>query len=48
MTPFFSLEGRRGLITGGTRGTGVATVALFREPGARVLTTARNLIDGNC
>ena len=44
MTPFLSLEGRRALITG----TGVATVALFREPGARVLTTARNLIDGNC
>jgi NAD(P)-dependent dehydrogenase (short-subunit alcohol dehydrogenase family) len=41
MTPFLQLEGRRALITGGTTGTGAATVALFRELGARVLTTAR-------
>ena len=41
MTPFLTLEGRRALITGGTMGTGAATVALFRELGARVLTTAR-------
>lgn len=41
MTPFLTLEGRRALITGGTQGTGAATVALFRELGARVLTTAR-------
>jgi NAD(P)-dependent dehydrogenase (short-subunit alcohol dehydrogenase family) len=41
MKPFLSLEGRRALITGGTQGTGAATVALFRELGARVLTTAR-------
>ena len=33
---FLSLDGRRALITGGA-----ATVALFRELGARVLTTAR-------
>jgi NAD(P)-dependent dehydrogenase (short-subunit alcohol dehydrogenase family) len=41
MTPFVTLEGRRALITGGTMGAGAATVALFRELGARVLTTAR-------
>jgi len=38
---FLTLEGRRVLITGGTSGAGAATVALFRELGARVLTTAR-------
>jgi NAD(P)-dependent dehydrogenase (short-subunit alcohol dehydrogenase family) len=41
MTQFLSLEGRRALITGGTLGTGAATVALFQQLGARVLTTAR-------
>jgi NAD(P)-dependent dehydrogenase (short-subunit alcohol dehydrogenase family) len=41
MSPFLSLEGRRALITGGTMGAGAATVALFNELGARVLTTAR-------
>lgn len=41
MTPFLTLEGRRALITGGTSGAGAATVALFKELGARVLTTAR-------
>ncbi|OQP86616.1 short-chain dehydrogenase [Rhizobium rhizosphaerae] len=41
MTPFLTLEGRRALITGGTSGAGAATVALFRQLGARVLTTAR-------
>ena len=38
---FLSLDGRRALITGGTSGAGAATVTLFRELGARVLTTAR-------
>jgi NAD(P)-dependent dehydrogenase (short-subunit alcohol dehydrogenase family) len=42
MTPFVTLEGRRALITGGTMGAGAATVELFRELGARVVTTARN------
>ncbi|SEQ14806.1 NAD(P)-dependent dehydrogenase, short-chain alcohol dehydrogenase family [Devosia sp. YR412] len=42
MIPFLTLEGRRALITGGTSGAGAATVALFRELGARVLTTARS------
>ena len=46
MTPFLTLEGRRALVTGGTMGTGAATVALFRELGARVLTTARTRPEG--
>lgn len=41
MIPFLTLEGKRALITSGTRGAGAATVGLFRELGARVLTTAR-------
>ena len=42
MTPFLTLEGKRALVTSGTRGTGAATMALFTELGARVLTTARS------
>lgn len=42
MTPFLTLEGKRALVTSGTRGAGAATVALFRELGAQVLTTARS------
>lgn len=42
MTGFLSLEGKRALITSGTRGAGAATVALFLELGARVLTVARS------
>ncbi|WP_338240474.1 SDR family oxidoreductase [Aurantiacibacter hainanensis] len=42
MTPLVSLEGKRALVTSGTRGAGAATVALFEELGARVLTSARN------
>ncbi len=45
MTPFISLEGKRTLITSGTRGAGAATVALFRELGAHVLTAARSRPD---
>ena len=41
MTGFLNLQGKRSLITGGTQGAGAATVALFRDLGARVLTTAR-------
>ena len=42
MTGFVTLERKRALITSGTRGAGAATVALFRELGARVLTAARS------
>jgi NAD(P)-dependent dehydrogenase (short-subunit alcohol dehydrogenase family) len=41
MTPFLTLDGKRALITSGTRGAGAATVALFERLGAQVLTTAR-------
>ncbi len=41
MTPFITLAGKRALVTSGTRGAGAATVALFQELGAQVLTTAR-------
>ncbi|MAM11455.1 MAG: short-chain dehydrogenase [Rhizobiaceae bacterium] len=41
MSPFVTLAGKRALITSGTRGAGAATVSLFEELGARVLTTAR-------
>ena len=45
MTGFLTLEGKRALITSGTRGAGAATVALFRELGAEVLTAARSKPD---
>lgn len=45
MIPFLSLEGKRALITSGTRGAGAATVALFRDLGAQVLTSARTRPD---
>ncbi|HEV7252089.1 MAG TPA: SDR family oxidoreductase [Mesorhizobium sp.] len=41
MIPFVDLEGKRALITSGTRGAGAATVRLFRDLGAEVLTSAR-------
>lgn len=41
MIPFLTLAGKRALITSGTRGAGAATVDLFRELGAQVLTNAR-------
>jgi NAD(P)-dependent dehydrogenase (short-subunit alcohol dehydrogenase family) len=41
MSTFIDLRGKGALITSGTRGAGAATVALFRELGARVITTAR-------
>lgn len=45
MNPFLTLKGKRALITSGTRGAGAATVGLFRELGAQVLTTARTKPD---
>jgi NAD(P)-dependent dehydrogenase (short-subunit alcohol dehydrogenase family) len=36
------LDGRRVLVTGGTKGIGEAVVARLREEGAKVLTTARS------
>lgn len=41
MDGFLNLKGKRALITAGTKGAGAATVSLFRELGAQVLTTAR-------
>jgi NAD(P)-dependent dehydrogenase (short-subunit alcohol dehydrogenase family) len=40
------LDGRRALVTGGTKGVGEAVVARLRQAGAKVLTTARSPIDG--
>lgn len=45
MIPFITLEGKRALVTSGTRGAGAATVALFEQLGATVLTTARRKPD---
>ena len=45
MENFLNLGGKRVLVTSGTRGAGAATVALFRELGARILTTARTKPD---
>lgn len=38
-------EGRRVLVTGGTKGIGEATVQRFRDAGATVITTARSVPD---
>mgnify|MGYP001331814434 CR=1 FL=1 len=43
-TPEFT--GKRVLVTGGTKGTGSATVDLFRSRGARVATAARSTPPG--
>lgn len=45
MPDFLTLTGKRALITGSTQGAGAATVALFRDLGAQVLTTARKPAD---
>lgn len=45
MTAFLTLAGKRALVTSGTRGAGAATLALFRELGAQVLTAARSRPD---
>lgn len=41
MSMNLELQGKRVLVTAGTKGVGKAVVALFRELGAKVLTTAR-------
>lgn len=41
MSDFLDLRGKAAVITSGTSGAGKATVALLRELGARVITTAR-------
>jgi NAD(P)-dependent dehydrogenase (short-subunit alcohol dehydrogenase family) len=50
MSRHLGLEGKRALVTGGTKGIGEAVVAVLRESGATVLATARsrpeNLADG--
>ena len=45
MAEFLTLKGKRALITSGTKGAGAATVELFCELGAQVLTTARSRPD---
>jgi NAD(P)-dependent dehydrogenase (short-subunit alcohol dehydrogenase family) len=42
MRHYLELEGKRALVTGGTKGVGEAVVATLREAGAAVLTTARS------
>jgi NAD(P)-dependent dehydrogenase (short-subunit alcohol dehydrogenase family) len=39
------LNGRRALVTGGTKGVGEAVVIALRDAGARVLTTARSRLE---
>jgi NAD(P)-dependent dehydrogenase (short-subunit alcohol dehydrogenase family) len=41
MSDSLELDGRRALVTGGTKGIGEAVAARLRETGAKVLTTAR-------
>jgi NAD(P)-dependent dehydrogenase (short-subunit alcohol dehydrogenase family) len=42
MSGYLRLEGKRALVTGGTKGVGQAVVAVLREAGVSVLTTARS------
>lgn len=42
MPSFLALEGKRVLVTSGTKGAGAATVALFLASGAQVITCARH------
>src|SRR5712671_1920752 len=45
MSGYLELEGKRALVTGGTKGVGAAVVAALREAGASVITTARSKPD---
>jgi NAD(P)-dependent dehydrogenase (short-subunit alcohol dehydrogenase family) len=45
MTFSLGLEGRRALVTGGTKGVGAAVVEMLREQGAKVVATARSIPD---
>ena len=42
MSGYLGLEGKRALVTGGTKGVGQAVVGALHEAGATVLTTARS------
>jgi len=42
MSGYLGLEGKRALVTGGTKGVGQAVVCALREAGVSVLTTARS------
>ena len=42
MSGYLDLEGKRALVTGGTKGVGQAVVAALHDAGAIVLTTARS------
>jgi len=42
MAGWLELDGRRALVTGGTKGVGEAVVAVLKSAGATVLTTARS------
>ncbi|HEY4471752.1 MAG TPA: SDR family oxidoreductase [Stellaceae bacterium] len=42
MSGYLDIEGKRALVTGGTKGVGEAVVTALREAGAKVLTTARS------
>jgi NAD(P)-dependent dehydrogenase (short-subunit alcohol dehydrogenase family) len=42
MSGCLDLEGKRALVTGGTKGVGKAVVAALHDAGATVLTTARS------
>lgn len=46
MDNFLNLKDKRVLITAGTKGTGRATVDLFRDLGAQVMATARSRSEG--